>query len=77
MIVAVTGTGFSLVRSEGFTFVNPAGDPRPYTYALFRRAALTAPAADPADRRRVVAAGSGEPESRTPADQVAVTGGND
>jgi EEF1A lysine methyltransferase 2 len=31
------GPGFELVRAEDFTFVNPAGDPRPYIYALFRR----------------------------------------
>jgi EEF1A lysine methyltransferase 2 len=32
------GPGFELVKAEDFTFVNPAGDPRPYIYALFRRA---------------------------------------
>jgi EEF1A lysine methyltransferase 2 len=32
------GPGFVLVQAEDFTFVNPAGDPRPYIYALFRRA---------------------------------------
>lgn len=32
------GPGFELVQAEDFTFVNPAGDPRPYIYALFRRA---------------------------------------
>jgi len=31
------GPGFDLVKAEDFTFVNPAGDPRPYIYALFRR----------------------------------------
>lgn len=31
------GPEFELVRSEDFTFVNPAGDLRPYVYALFRR----------------------------------------
>lgn len=31
------GQGFELVRQEDFTFINPAGDPRPYVYALFRR----------------------------------------
>jgi EEF1A lysine methyltransferase 2 len=32
------GPGFVLVQAEDFTFVNPAGAPRPYIYALFRRA---------------------------------------
>ncbi|MFM8734078.1 MAG: class I SAM-dependent methyltransferase [Pirellulales bacterium] len=31
------GQGFSLVWAENYTFVNPAGDPRPYVYALFQR----------------------------------------
>lgn len=31
------GPEFDLVRAEDFTFVNPAGDPRPYIYGLFRR----------------------------------------
>jgi EEF1A lysine methyltransferase 2 len=31
------GPGFELVQAEDFTFVNPAGDPRPYIYALFHR----------------------------------------
>ena len=31
------GSEFSLVWAEDYTFVNPAGDPRPYVYALFRR----------------------------------------
>jgi SAM-dependent methyltransferase len=32
------GPEFELLQAEDFTFVNPAGDPRPYVYALFRRA---------------------------------------
>lgn len=32
------GPGFELLHAEDFTFVNPAGDPRPYIYAMFRRA---------------------------------------
>lgn len=31
------GPEFMLVKAEDFTFVNPAGGPRPYVYALFRR----------------------------------------
>ena len=31
------GQEFSLVRAENYTFVNPAGAPRPYVYALFQR----------------------------------------
>lgn len=31
------GGEFSLVWAEDYTFVNPAGAPRPYVYALFRR----------------------------------------
>lgn len=31
------GEEFSLVKAEDFVFVNPAGAPRPYVYALFRR----------------------------------------
>ncbi len=31
------GQEFSLVWAENYTFVNPAGDPRPYVYALFQR----------------------------------------
>ena len=31
------GAGFELVQANDYTFVNPAGDPRPYVYALFRR----------------------------------------
>lgn len=32
------GPEFELVWTEDYTFINPAGDPRPYVYALFRRA---------------------------------------
>jgi SAM-dependent methyltransferase len=32
------GPEFALVAAEEFTFMNPAGAPRPYVYALFRRA---------------------------------------
>jgi hypothetical protein len=32
------GPEFALVQAEEFTFLNPAGDPRPYVYALFQRA---------------------------------------
>lgn len=32
------GSGCDLVQAEDFTFLNPAGDPRSYVYALFRRA---------------------------------------
>jgi SAM-dependent methyltransferase len=32
------GPEFELLRTEDFTFVNPAGATRPYVYALFRRA---------------------------------------
>jgi len=31
------GREFVLVESEDYTFVNPAGAPRPYVYALFQR----------------------------------------
>ena len=31
------GEGFVLVSSEKYVFTNPAGQPRPYVYALFRR----------------------------------------
>ena len=30
------GPEFTLVKSEEFTFMNPAGSPRPYVYALFQ-----------------------------------------
>ena len=32
------GPESALVQAEEFTFLNPAGDPRPYVYALFQRA---------------------------------------
>jgi SAM-dependent methyltransferase len=31
------GPEFTVVQADDFTFVNPAGDPRPYVYALFQR----------------------------------------
>lgn len=31
------GPEFELVEHEDYTFINPAGDPRPYVYALFKR----------------------------------------
>lgn len=31
------GLGFSLVTNEPYVFINPWGEPRPYTYALFQR----------------------------------------
>lgn len=31
------GRGFALVAAEDYTFVNPAGAPRPYVYGLFQR----------------------------------------
>jgi len=31
------GSGFALVDHFDHTYINPAGDPRPYIYALFRR----------------------------------------
>ncbi len=31
------GAGFKLVMHEEYTFFNPAGDPRPYVYALYRK----------------------------------------
>lgn len=31
------GPDFSLIRQERYVFINPFGDPRPYTYALFKR----------------------------------------
>lgn len=37
-LAARLGPGFELLRGENTTFINPAGSPRPYTYALFRRA---------------------------------------
>lgn len=32
------GPGFERVEHEHYTYVNPAGEPRPYVYALFRKA---------------------------------------
>lgn len=31
------GSDFELVKHEDYTYINPAGDPRPYIYALFRK----------------------------------------
>ncbi len=31
------GAGFKLVKHEDYTYINPAGDPRPYIYALYRK----------------------------------------
>ncbi len=31
------GSGFDLVHEAEYTYINPAGDPRPYVYALYRR----------------------------------------
>jgi EEF1A lysine methyltransferase 2 len=31
------GPEFNLIQHERFLFINPFGDPRPYTYALFKR----------------------------------------
>jgi SAM-dependent methyltransferase len=31
------GADFTLIRHENYTFINPAGNPRPYIYALFQR----------------------------------------
>jgi len=36
-LCARLGAGFALIQHEDYTFINPAGDPRPYIYALFRR----------------------------------------
>lgn len=36
-MAARLGSDFSLVKQEQYTFINPFGDPRPYTYALFKR----------------------------------------
>ena len=33
------GASFSLISQQDYTYINPNGDPRPYIYALFRRAA--------------------------------------
>lgn len=39
-MAARLGPGFILVRQEDHTFINPAGDERPYVYALFKRSLL-------------------------------------
>ncbi|MEN9667040.1 MAG: hypothetical protein RLZZ326_3403, partial [Planctomycetota bacterium] len=31
------GPEFTLLKTEEYVFKNPAGSPRPYVYALFRR----------------------------------------
>ena len=31
------GGEFKLVKHEDYTFINPLGDPRPYTYALYKK----------------------------------------
>ena len=31
------GPGFELLESEEYTYTNPAGEPRPYIYALYKR----------------------------------------
>jgi EEF1A lysine methyltransferase 2 len=31
------GPGFDLITEEDYTYINPAGDPRPYLYALYRK----------------------------------------
>jgi len=31
------GSGFELLESEEYTYINPAGEPRPYIYALYKR----------------------------------------
>lgn len=36
-MIARLGEQFTLVGAEDYTFVNPAGAPRPYVYALFQR----------------------------------------
>lgn len=33
------GVGFELVKAEDYTFINPAGEPRPYVYALYKKKA--------------------------------------
>lgn len=32
------GEAFTLVATEPYTYINPWGSPRPYIYALFRKA---------------------------------------
>ena len=36
-LVERLGDNFTLVEDIAYTFINPAGEPRPYIYALFRR----------------------------------------
>ena len=31
------GAEFELAKHEDYTFINPFGDPRPYTYALYKK----------------------------------------
>ncbi len=31
------GTGFELIKNEDYTYINPAGEPRPYIYGLYRK----------------------------------------
>lgn len=31
------GPGFTLMKEEHYTFINPFGDPRPYVYGLYKR----------------------------------------
>ncbi len=31
------GENFELVKAEDYTYINPAGDPRPYIYTLYRK----------------------------------------
>lgn len=31
------GSGFELVKNEEYKYINPAGDPRPYIYALYKK----------------------------------------
>ncbi len=38
-LVEKLGDGFSLIESFDHTYMNPAGDPRPYIYTLFERVA--------------------------------------
>jgi SAM-dependent methyltransferase len=36
-ITSRLGSEFTLLRQMDYTFINPAGDPRPYIYALYQR----------------------------------------
>lgn len=36
-MAARLGSEFTLLRQEPYVFINPRGEPRPYTYALFQR----------------------------------------